>query len=143
MASIQSPTRPNSSWQAPELVTSVITSISSQRSTTGSTKTEYTTNNKPTSEELKFIHWVPSITLVCWTSPDCTPLGQLEEWTDGPDTIETPTWKSTSHHCLQPKSSRLSGTEPQSLSEDWPLKKSNKKTNTHIKPFSIRALKLC
>lgn len=141
MASIPYPTRLNSLSPPPDQATSVITSISSPPSITGSTKTEYTMNNKPISEELNFTPSPLSTMPVCLTSQDSTPLEPLEEWTDGPDTTEILTWKSTSLNYLPLKSFKSSGTELQSLSEDSLNKKLNKNTSTQSKLSSIRVQK--
>lgn len=141
MASIPYPTRLNSLSPQPDQATLVITSISSPPSITGLTKTEYTTNNKLISEELNFIPFQLFIMLVCSTSQDSTPLEPLVEWTDGPDMTEILIWKLTSQNYLQQKSSKSSGTVPQSSLEDLPNKKLNKKTSIQLKPSSIRALK--
>lgn len=141
-ASIQSPIKPSSSSLAPDLVTLVTTSISSLPSTTGSRKTESTTNIKSISEELNSIPSLQSTTPVCWTSLDSTPSPQSEDWLDGPDMIETPTWKSTSLNYHPPKSSKSFGTEPLSSSEDLLQNKSSNKTSTLLKLFWTRAQKL-
>lgn len=141
MASIPYPTRLNSLSPPPDQETSVITSISSPPSITGSTKTEYITNIKLKSKELNFTLFQLSIMPVCLTSLDSTLSEPLVEWTDGPDTTEILTWKSTSQNYHQPKSSKSFGMVPQSSLEDLPNKKLNKKTNTQLKPSSIKAQK--
>ena len=142
MASIQSPTRLNSSSRAPDLVTSAITSTSSQRLTTGLTKTESITNTNPISVEPNCIPSVQSTTQACSTLPDCTPSVPSAEWTVGPDTIEIPIWKLIYQNCHLPKQFKLFGTEPPSSSEDLPKKKSSKRTSTPLKLSLTRALKL-
>lgn len=141
MASIPYPTRLNSLSPQPDQATSVITSISSPPSITGSMKTEYTTNIKLISEELNFTLSQLFIMLVCSTSQDSTLLEPLVDWTDGPDMTEILIWKSTSQNYLQQKLSKSSGTVPQSSLEDLPNKKLSKKTSIQSKPSSIRALK--
>lgn len=79
--------------------------------------------------------------LVCSTLPDSTPLLPSEDWPDGPDTTETLTWKSIFQNSHLPKSSKSSGTELQSLSEDSLLNKSSKNTSTHSKLFWTKVLK--
>lgn len=79
--------------------------------------------------------------LVCWTLPDYTPLLPSEDWPDGPDTTETLTWKSIFRNSHLPKSSRSSGTELPSLSEDSQLNKSSNNTSTHSKQFWTKVLK--
>ena len=69
------------------------------------------------------------------------PLLPLEDWPDGPDTTETLTWKSIFQNSHLPKSSKSSGTELQSLSEDSQLNKSSKNTSTQSKLFWTRALR--
>lgn len=141
MASIPYPTKLNSLSLPPDQATSVITSISSLPSITGSTKTEYTTNIKLKLKELNFTLSQLSIMPVCSTSLDFTLLVQSVEWTDGPDTTEILIWKSTSQNYHQQKSSKSFGMVPQSSLEDLPNKKLNKKTSIQLKPFSIKAQK--
>jgi len=140
--SIQCPIKLSSSWPAPDLETSGTTSISSQLSTTGSTRTESTTSNKPTFEEPNFTPWVQYITQVCLTLPDSMLLLLSAEWPDGPGTTETPTWKSIFRNCHQLKSSRSSGTELQFLLEDSLHNKLSKNTSTPPTLSSTRARKL-
>lgn len=142
MDSIQFPIRLNSLSPALVQETLVIISISSQPSTTGLMKTESTTNTNLTSEELNFTHWALYIMPVCSTSPDSTQSEPLAEWTDGLVMTEILTCKSIFPNYHLPKQSKSSGTELQSLSEDLPNNKSSKKTNTQLKQFWTRALKL-
>ena len=118
MGFILSPIRLNSLSPAPDLETLEITLTSSLPSITGLIKIESTTNTKPISEELSCIPSVPSTMPVCLTSLGCMPSLPLEDWPDGPDTTEILTWKSIFQNYRLPKSSKLSGTELQSLSED-------------------------
>ncbi len=61
---------------------------------------------------------------------------------DGPDTIETLTWKSIFLNCLQLRSSKLSGMEPQYLSEDSQENKSNKNISIQFKLFWTKVQRL-
>ena len=139
MAFIQSLTKPSSSSPLPDLATSAIISISSLPLITGSTKTEYTTNMRPKSEELNSTLWVPFTMLVCWTLPDFMPLPQSADWQDGLDTIGTLTWKSIFPNYPLLKLFRLSGMELQCLSEDWLQNKLSKNTSTQWRRFWTRA----
>ena len=120
----------------------MITSILSPPSITGSTKTESITNTKLKSEEPNCTPSVPSTMPVCSTLPGSMPLPLLEDSPDGLDMTGTPIWKLISLNYHLPKLSRSSGTVPQSSSEDSLPNKSSRKTNTPLKPFSTRALKL-
>ena len=104
---------------------------SSQLLITGSTRTESTTNIKPTFVELRYTCSAHCIMQVLPTLADSMLWPSLEDWMDGLDTIEILISKSTFPKFLPERSCKLFGMELQSLSEDWQLKKStNNKTNT-------------
>ena len=126
-------------WVQQDLEISEIILISNQLSTTGLTKIEYITNIKLTLEELRSTCSVRSIMQVSPILVGSMPSPSSEDSMVGPDTIEIPIYKSIFQKFLQERSCRSCGTELQSLSEDWQLKKSiNKKISIPKRHFWIQ-----